>query len=197
MDINKEIILKRYTIDELVDKYISVSIENDKLQKELAILTLKLKGTDKNNESQVDSLMNYYRPDFELVEDSNGIEWYKRMHFTAQRPESRNIDIWDVIVTKDTLDSDVESLFIVGSFAYESDFAGRAFFGKPGIKNSQYDIWYGGFSPGSSYIRKANNAEIKELFKHLKQDNYSWKTAIANKDLYNKYKDFFDELLTT
>ena len=193
MDINKEIILKRYTIDELVDKYISVSIENDKLHKELAILTLKLKGTDKNNEST-----NNNRPDFELVKDSNGIEWYKRIHFTAQRPESRNIDIWDVIVTKDTLDdSGAESLFIVGSFAYESDFAGRAFFGKPGIKNSQYDYWYGGFSPGGGYIRKANNTEIKELFEHLKQDNYSWKTAIANKDLYNKYKDFFDELLTT
>lgn len=192
MDINKEIILKRYTIDELVDKYISVSIENDKLQKELAILTLKLKSTDKTNEST-----NNNRPDFELVKDSNGVEWYQRTHYTVQRPESRNIDIWDIIVTKDTLnDSDAESLFMVSSFAYESDFAATAFFGKPGIKNSRYNYWYGGFSPCSNYIRKANNTEIKELFEHLKQDNYSWKTAIANKDLYNKYKDFFDELLT-
>ena len=116
LDQHTESILKNYTIDDLIKRYTQLLVRNEELQKENRELRRQLENKE-HSETNPEPLL----PDYEEVQDNNGRVWYKRTHFNAQRKESRQIEKYDVIITKSDLDEPVPYILFVDSFDFESD----------------------------------------------------------------------------
>ena len=163
-------ILENYTINELIEQYVGLLRENEELVKENNSLKRRLE----NQEDQKEKVETSLQPDYEEVKDENGRIWYKRTHFRAQRKESRQLEKYDIIVTKDKLNDPAYNILMIDSFDYDSDFAARSLYGKhifyTDEKRSMYNInWYSGCCPCNRYFSFATFDDIKELFDNMKK----------------------------
>ena len=175
-------ILENYTINELIEQYVGLLRENEELVKENNSLKRRLENQEDQKEKVETSLQPDYeekvetslQPDYEEVKDENGRIWYKRTHFRAQRKESRQLEKYDIIVTKDKLNDPAYNILMIDSFDYDSDFAARSLYGKhifyTDEKRSMYNInWYSGCCPCNRYFSFATFDDIKELFDNMKK----------------------------
>ena len=167
-------------------------MRNEELQKENRELRRQLENKE-HSETNPEPLL----PDYEEVEDNNGRIWYKRTHFNAQRKESRQIEKYDVIITKSDLDEPIPYILFVDSFDFESDFAARCLYGKSVYyKDSEMkkhsETWYSGFAPGFRYFSFATHEEIEELFDKINESPSLYEECITNKEIRERYSEYLD-----
>lgn len=187
-----ERILKNYTIDDLIKRYTQLLVRNEELQKENQELRRQLENKELSETNPKPLL-----PDYEEVQDNNGRVWYKRTHFNAQRKESRQIEKYDVIITKIDLDEPVPDILFVYGFDFESDFAARCFYGKSvyykDFERKNYsEKWYGNFAPDFKYFSFATHEEIKELFDKINESHSLYEYCITNKEIKERYSEYLD-----
>lgn len=192
LDKHTETILKNYTIDDLIKRYTQLLVRNEELQKENQELRRQLENKE-HSETNSKPLL----PDYEEVQDNNGRVWYKRTHFNTQRKESRQIEKYDVIITKNDLDEPVPYILFVDSFDFESDFAARCLYGKSvyyeDFERKNYsETWYGNFAPGFKYFSFATHEEIEELFDKINESPYLYEYCITNKEIRERYSEYLD-----
>jgi regulator of replication initiation timing len=192
LDKHAESILKNYTIDDLIKRYTQLLVRNEELQKENRELRRQLENKELSETNPKPLL-----PDYEEVQDNNGRVWYKRTHFNAQRKESRQIEKYDVIITKRDLDEPVPYILFVDSFDFESDFAARCLYGKSVYYNDSEmkkhsETWYGNFAPGFKYFSFATHEEIEELFDKINESLYLYEKCITNKEIKERYSEYLD-----
>lgn len=188
-----ETILKNYTINDLIKRYTQLLVLNEELQKENRELRRQI-----DNKEGTETISEPLLPDYEEVQDNNGRVWYKRTGNNVQRKESRQIEKYDVIVTKRDLDEPLPSILFVDSFDFESDFAARCFYGKSVYyeKNKEFgrkaysETWYGNFSPGLNYFSFATYDEIKELFDNINECPSLYEDCINNKEIKERYREY-------
>ena len=189
-------ICKNYTINELLERYTKLLSENERLIDENRELRRQLESKERsetNSETNSEPLL----PDYEEVQDNNGRVWYKRTHFKAQRKESRQIEKYDVIITKSDLDEPVPNILFVDSFDFESDFAARCLYGKSvyykDCERKKYsETWYSGFAPCSKYFSFATHEEIEELFDKINESYSLYEYCITNKEIEERYSEYLD-----
>lgn len=192
LDKHAESILKNYTIDDLIKRYTQLLVLNEELLKENRELRRQLENKE-HSETNPKPLL----PDYEEVQDNNGRVWYKRTHFNAQRKESRQIEKYDVIITKSDLDEPIPYILFVDSFDFESDFAARCLYGKSVYyKDSEMkkhsETWYCGFAPGFKYFSFATHEEIEELFDKINESPSLYEECITNKEIRERYSEYLD-----
>lgn len=192
LDKHAESILKNYTIDDLIKRYTQLLVRNEELQKENRELRRQLENKE-HSETNPKPLL----PDYEEVQDNNGRVWYKRTHFNAQRKESRQIEKYDVIITKSDLDEPVPYILFIDSFDFESDFAARCLYGKSvHYKDSEMkkhsETWYRGFAPGFRYFSFATHEEIEELFDKINESPSLYEECITNKEIKERYSEYLE-----
>lgn len=196
MEQHTESILESYTINELIKQYVDLLRKNEELVKENNSLKRRLEN-QKDLEDQKEKVEIPERADYEEVKDENDRIWYKRTHFRTQRKESRQLEKYDIIVTKNKLDDPIPNIFIIDSFDYDSDFAARILYGKHVFytdeMKSMYNIcWYGGGCPSNTYFSFATFDEIKELFDNMKKNEYSYKIILRNKEIVERYSQYLN-----
>lgn len=192
LDKHTESILKSYTIDDLIKRYTQLLVHNEELLKENRELRRQLENKEQSETNPKPLL-----PDYEEVQDNNGRVWYKRTHFNAQRKESRQIEKYDVIITKSDLDEPVPNILFVDSFDFESDFAARCFYGKSVYykdceRKNYSETWYGGFAPCLRYFSFATHEEIEELFDKINEYPSLYEYCITNKEIKERYSEYLD-----
>ena len=192
LDKHTESILRNYTIDELIKSYTQLLVRNEELQKENRELRRQLENK-KQSETNSEPLL----PDYEEVQDNNGRVWYKRTHFNAQRKESRQVEKYDVIITKSDLDEPIPNILFVNGFDFESDFAARCLYGKSvyykDVERKKYsETWYGGFAPCHKYFSFATYEEIEELFDKINESPSLYEECITNKEIKERYRAYLD-----
>lgn len=186
-----ETILKNYTINDLIKRYTQLLVLNEELQKENRELRRQLE-----NKERSETISEPLLYDYEEVQDNNGRVWYKRTDFNVQRKESRQIEKYDVIVTKRDLDEPLPSILFVDSFDFESDFSARCFYGKSVYYKEEFErkiyseTWYSNFAPGLNYFSFATYDEIKELFDKINECPYLYKYCIKNKEIKERYSEY-------
>ena len=185
-------ICKNYTINELLERYTKLLLENERLVDENRELRRQLENKEQSETNSEPVLPDYYE-----VRDNNGRVWYERTHFNAQRKESRQIEKYDVIITKSNLDEPIPNILFVDSFCFESDFVARCFFGKSVYyKDSEMkkysETWYGGFAPGHKYFSFATHEEIEELFDKINESPSLYEYCITNKEIRERYSEYLD-----
>ena len=195
LDEHTESILKNYTIDDLIKHYTQLLVRHEELQKENRELRKQLENKEQSEKSETtpEPLL----PDYEEVQDNNGRVWYKRMHFKAQKKESRQIEKYDIIVTKNDLDEPVPNILFVDSFDFGSDFAARCFYGKSvyykDCERKKYtETWYRRFAPCSRYFSFATHEEIEELFDKINESPSLYEYCITNKEIKERYSEYLD-----
>lgn len=191
-----ELILENYTINELIEQYVGLLRKNEELVKENNSLKRRLENQE-NQENQKEKVEASLQPDYEEVQDNNGRVWYKRTHFNAQRKESRQIEKYDIIITKSDLDEPVPNILFVDSFDFESDFAARCFYGKSvyykDCERKKYtETWYRRFAPCSRYFSFATHEEIEELFDKINESPSLYEYCITNKEIKERYGEYLD-----
>ena len=195
LDKHTESILKNYTIDDLIKHYTQLLVCNEELQKENRELRKQLENKEQSEKSETNS--EPVLPDYEEVQDNNGRVWYKRTHFKAQKKESRQIEKYDIIITKSDLDEPVPNILFVDSFDFESDFAARCFYGKSvyykDCERKKYtETWYRRFAPCSRYFSFATHEEIEELFDKINESPSLYEECITNKEIKERYSKYLD-----
>ena len=192
LDKHTESILKNYTIDDLIKRYTQLLVRNEELQKENRELRRQLENKEQSETNSEPVL-----PDYEEVQDNNGRIWYKRTHFNAQKKESRQIEKYDIIITKSDLNEPVPNILFVDSFDFESDFAARCFYGKSvyyiDCERKKYtETWYRRFAPCSRYFSFATHEEIEELFDKINESPSLYEECITNKEIKERYSEYLD-----
>ena len=195
LDEHTESILKNYTIDDLIKHYTQLLVCNEELQKENRELRKQLENKEQSEKSETNS--EPVLPDYEEVQDNNGRVWYKRTHFKAQKKESRQIEKYDIIITKSDLNEPVPNILFVDSFDFESDFAARCFYGKSvyykDCERKKYtETWYRRFAPCSRYFSFATHEEIEELFDKINESPSLYEECITNKEIKERYSEYLD-----
>lgn len=185
-------ICKNYTINELLERYTKLLLENKRLVDENSKLRRQLENKELS-ETNPEPLL----PDYDEVVDNNGRIWYERTHFNAQRKESRQIKKYDIIITKNDLDEPVPNILFVDSFDFESDFVARCFYGKSvyykdSERKNYSETWYGEFAPGSKYFSFATHEEIEELFDKINESPSLYEYCITNKEIRERYSEYLD-----
>ena len=183
-------ICKNYTINELIERYTQLLLENERLVDENKKLRRQNKET---SETTPEPLL----PDYEEVQDNNVRVWYKRTHFNAQRKESRLLEKYDVIVAKRDLEEPHPTIMLIDSFDYESDFAARCLYGKSVYykdfeRKKHTEMWYGGFAPCLKYFSFSTHEEIEELFDKINESPSLYADCITNKEIKERYSEYLD-----
>ena len=183
-------ICKNYTINELLERYTKLLLENKRLVDENSKLRRQLENKELS-ETTPEPLL----PDYDEVVDNNGRIWYERTHFNSQRKESRQIKKYDIIITKNDLDEPVPNILFVDSFDFESDFVARCFYGKSvyykdSERKSYSETWYSEFAPGSKYFSFATHEEIEELFDKINESPSLYEECITNKEIRERYSEY-------
>ena len=182
-------ICKNYTINELLERYTKLLLENKRLVDENKELKRRLE-----NKETPETVLESTRPDYEEVEDNNGRIWYKRTHFDTQRKESRLLEKYDVIVAKSDLEEPIPTIMLINSFDYESDFAARCLYGKSVYYKDceRSEMWDSGFAPGFRYFSFATHEEIEELFNKINESPSLYGDCITNKEIKERYSEYLD-----
>lgn len=185
-------ICKNYTINELLERYTKLSLENKRLADENKELRRRLE-----NKETSETVPESTRPDYEEVEDNNGRIWYKRTHFDTQRKESRLLEKYDVIAVKSDLEEPIPTIMIINSFDYESDFAARSLYGKSVYykdceRKRHSEIWDRGFAPCPKYFSFATHEELEELFNKINESPSLYGDCITSKEIKERYSEYLD-----
>ena len=185
-------ICKNYTINELLEQYTKLLLENKRLVDENSELRRQLE-----NKETSEAITKPVQPDYEEVQDNNGRIWYKRTHFNAQRKESRLLEKYDVIVAKRDLEEPYPTIMLINSFDYESDFVARCLYGKSVYykdfeRKKHTEMWYGGFAPCLQYFSFATFDEVKELFDKINESPSLYENCITNKEIRERYGEYLD-----